>query len=200
MNHWLHVKSEVGRAALNQICEVMPWAFVFILAVCFKTLSLFSTPSLFLARPAVCSILVPWPGIEPMYPAMEGWSPNHWRAGDVPTPSFLPSYYPNARELILGAGSVTSLQGLTWPCSRPLFFSPPLLLCFTISSLISFPFSVPFSSPCRPFSFCTLLFISSCPFSLPSVSLSFLISSPPPSLHSFSLPSFLPLSEHLLGV
>ena len=177
----------------------MPWAFVFILAACMLQDLISLHHSLpFLARPAVFRILVPWPGIEPMSPAVEGWSPNHWRAGEVPTPSFLTAYYPSARELILGAGSVTSLQGLSWPCSRPLFFSPPLLLSFTISSLISFPFSVPFSSPCCSFSFCTLLFLSSYPFSLPSAS--FLTSSPPPSLRSFSLPSFLPLSEHLLGV
>ena len=152
----------------------MPWVFVFILAECFKTLSLFTTPSLFLARPAVFRILVPWPGTEPMSPAMEGWSPNHWRAREVSTPSFLTSYYPSAWDLTLRwgggcGGSVTSLQRLTWPCSLPLFLpSTPAVLCYFFFNL-SFPFCVPFSSPFCPLSLCTLLFIPSYPFSLPSV-------------------------------
>ena len=31
-----------------------------------------------------CKILVPWPGIEPMPPAVETWSLNHWTAREVP--------------------------------------------------------------------------------------------------------------------
>ena len=36
-------------------------------------------PSFWLCHSA-CGILVPWPGIEPMPPAMEVWSLNHWTA------------------------------------------------------------------------------------------------------------------------
>ena len=34
---------------------------------------------------AACGILVPGPGIEPMPPAVEAQSPNHWEAREVPT-------------------------------------------------------------------------------------------------------------------
>ena len=33
---------------------------------------------LYLFGQAACRILVPWPGIEPVPPAVEVWSPNHW--------------------------------------------------------------------------------------------------------------------------
>ena len=33
---------------------------------------------------AACRILVPWPGIEPMPPAVEAQSLNHWTAREVP--------------------------------------------------------------------------------------------------------------------
>ena len=32
----------------------------------------------------VCRTLVPWPGIEPMPPAVEAWFPNHWIARELP--------------------------------------------------------------------------------------------------------------------
>ena len=31
-----------------------------------------------------CGILVPWPGIDPMPPAVEAWNLNHWTAREVP--------------------------------------------------------------------------------------------------------------------
>ena len=37
---------------------------------------------------SLCSISVPWPGIEPAYPAMEAQSPNHWTARAVPSQLF----------------------------------------------------------------------------------------------------------------
>ena len=37
----------------------------------------------FFAMHAACGILVPWPGIEPVSPAVEALSPNHWTA-EVP--------------------------------------------------------------------------------------------------------------------
>ena len=33
-------------------------------------------------------ILVPWPGIEPMPPALGAWSLNHWTTREVPFPNF----------------------------------------------------------------------------------------------------------------
>ena len=41
---------------------------------------------IYLFRPChvACGILVPQPGIEPVSPAMEAWSPNHWTAGEFP--------------------------------------------------------------------------------------------------------------------
>ena len=40
-------------------------------------------------RRTACGILVPRPGIEPVPPVVEAWSPNHWTAREVPTFSFL---------------------------------------------------------------------------------------------------------------
>ena len=37
-----------------------------------------------LPRHAACSILVPQPGMEPVPPAVEVWSLNHWTAREVP--------------------------------------------------------------------------------------------------------------------
>ena len=142
----------------------MPWAFVFILAACMLQDLISLHHSLhFLARPAVFRILVPWPGIEPMSPAVEGWSPNHWRAGEVPTPSCLTAYYPSARDLfwgrvvwppsraLLGLALVLSFSPLHSCC--PLLFllqslflslshSPLLAACF-LSSPSSFSLSTP---------------------------------------------------------
>ena len=39
---------------------------------------------------AACGILVPQPGIEPVPPAVEAWSPNHWTAREVHI--YLPTY------------------------------------------------------------------------------------------------------------
>ena len=38
---------------------------------------------------AACGIWVPWPGMSPMPPAMEAWSPNHWTARGFPRITFL---------------------------------------------------------------------------------------------------------------
>ena len=38
---------------------------------------------------APCGILVPRPGMEPVPPAMEVWSLNHWTTGEVPRGAFL---------------------------------------------------------------------------------------------------------------
>ena len=36
-----------------------------------------------------CGILVPWPGVEPLPPAVEAWSPNHWTTREAPRTSLL---------------------------------------------------------------------------------------------------------------
>ena len=38
-----------------------------------------------------CGILVPWPGIEPVLPAVEGQSLNHWTARQVPLSEAIPN-------------------------------------------------------------------------------------------------------------
>ena len=40
---------------------------------------------LFWPHCVACGILVPWPGIEPVPPALEAWSPSHWTAREFPT-------------------------------------------------------------------------------------------------------------------
>ena len=39
---------------------------------------------LFLAHHERCGILIPWPRIEPMSPALETWSLSHWTTREVP--------------------------------------------------------------------------------------------------------------------
>ena len=52
-----------------------------------------------------CGILVPWPGIEPMSPAVEAWSLNNWTTREVPSPPF---YWRNwARYLSIAIGLMT---------------------------------------------------------------------------------------------
>ena len=40
-----------------------------------------------------CGILVPWPGIKTMLPAIEAWSLNHWSTRAVPTAGLLSESY-----------------------------------------------------------------------------------------------------------
>ena len=42
---------------------------------------------------AACGILVPRPRIEPVPPALEAWSPNHWTAREVPRKIFISSLF-----------------------------------------------------------------------------------------------------------
>ena len=51
-----------------------------------------------------CRILVPQPGIEPMPPAMEAWSPNHWTAREVPRCVLSVKYTPDFKDLVLKKG------------------------------------------------------------------------------------------------
>ena len=43
----------------------------------------------FWPRCLACGILVPQPGIQPVPPAVEAWSLNHWTAREVPSPPLL---------------------------------------------------------------------------------------------------------------
>ena len=66
----------VPRAVLQIFSEITHWK----LEECFQKYAL--SPCLFDCRP--CGFLVPWTGIEPMPPALEVWSINHWTAKEVP--------------------------------------------------------------------------------------------------------------------
>ena len=57
---------------------------------------------LFLAAPcAAYRILVPRPGIEPVPPTVEAWSPNHWTAREVLTCCLTLFLNPDDIELFL---------------------------------------------------------------------------------------------------
>ena len=47
---------------------------------------------IFIFGRAACGILVPRPGMEPMPPAFERWSLNHWTAWEVPIFNFIRKY------------------------------------------------------------------------------------------------------------
>ena len=64
-----------------------------------KTAKNFSPP-IFWPLLAACEILVPQPGIEPVPPAVEGWSPNLWTAREFSLKPFLiPSIHPTTDVL-----------------------------------------------------------------------------------------------------
>ena len=44
---------------------------------------------LFWPHPTACKILVPWPESEPVSPAMEAQSLNHWATREVPQLAFM---------------------------------------------------------------------------------------------------------------
>ena len=63
-------------------------------------LKLFLFTYLFRLCGAACGILVPQPGIEPVPPAVEGWSPNLWTAREFSLKPFLiPSIHPTTDVL-----------------------------------------------------------------------------------------------------
>ena len=57
----------------------------------------------FFAQHEACGILVNRPRMEPMTPAVEVWSPNHWTTGEIPIKRFLmyplPFIYRNVRVI-----------------------------------------------------------------------------------------------------
>ena len=68
--------------------------------------------------PLACGILVPQPGIEPMPPAVEAWSPNHWPIREFPEHfvlyslfTFLSSFFHEYRKEKLVSSTVGA------PCS-----------------------------------------------------------------------------------
>ena len=65
---------------------------------------------------AACGILVPRPGIEPVLPAVEVWSPNYWTVREVPIMIVLnPTgqgilVLPNAKSVCLGTAVITTVR------------------------------------------------------------------------------------------
>ena len=55
-------------------------------------------PSLFGAYNTAGGLLVPWPGIELLLPALEAQSLTYWTAREVPSASILTSYSPHDRH------------------------------------------------------------------------------------------------------
>ena len=76
-----------------------------------------------------CRILVPWPGVEPMPPAVEAWHPNHWAAREVPSSQFKIK----AQSFVMawrppGSGSCLLCDLICHYCHHP-FLLPPWLSC-----------------------------------------------------------------------
>ena len=55
--------------------------------------------SVFWPHCAACGILVLRPGIEPMPPAVEAWSSNHWTAREFPSQLILKRHQMNSMEI-----------------------------------------------------------------------------------------------------
>ena len=71
---WGRTESDTTEATQQQ---QQHWIFFFLI----KTHT--HTTTFFWLRCIACGILVPWPRIEPMSPALEAQSLNHWTAGEV---------------------------------------------------------------------------------------------------------------------
>ena len=72
---WLHSLQQ-----RSQDWEVCTWDLLFLEGAGSHEQGGYYLVFIFLA----CGILVPWPGIEPVAPAVEAQSPNHWTAREVP--------------------------------------------------------------------------------------------------------------------
>ena len=70
---------------VNQLCTCVHPCFLFLNS--FLCVYLFFWPC-----SMACEILVPQPGIEPLPPALEGWSLNHWTTREAPIHSFPDSF------------------------------------------------------------------------------------------------------------
>ena len=62
--------------------KILLWFTEFSAFVC-NNFILFYFILIFWLHCVACGILVPWPGIESVPPAVEAWSPNHWTAREV---------------------------------------------------------------------------------------------------------------------
>ena len=74
---------------------------------------------------AACGILVPRPGIEPVPPAVEAWSLNHWTAREVPEflmfQSLISETSFSISSSLEGAQLYTPLTGVSLPPPLQLF-------------------------------------------------------------------------------
>lgn len=158
-------------------------------AVAFKTLSLFTTPSLFLARPAVCRILVPsGPGLNPCTLQWKGGVLTTGGLGKSPHPLSWPLTTQVPGIYWRGGGVRTSSTVLLGLAVFLSLFSPSTLAVLYYFFFDLFCSLCPILLSLLPIFFLHLLYLFPPLLSLlPSVFLSFLIS-PPPSLSSFSLP------------
>lgn len=79
----------------------------------------------FWPRSRACGILTPQPVTEPMHPAVEAWSLNHWTAGEIPL-YFLTntSYLQDSKKQISNCRQRRWLWGRTQLCHLRLL-SPP---------------------------------------------------------------------------
>ena len=107
--HWYFLQNKSVQCVWKAICEAdafLPFLFLF----CFCMLH------------AACRILVPTPGMEPVPPAVEAQSPNHWTGREVGASPFLDKLIRCHREFL---GNL----------SRPVPFQMLLLILQFIQSL-----------------------------------------------------------------
>ena len=81
---------------------------------------LFPFPSFFLFL-ETWEILVPQPGIEPMLPAVEAWSLNHWTAREAPLSLCLSCFLPSLKSFswsnAFPSTNYGALNSFSWLCS-----------------------------------------------------------------------------------
>ena len=87
------------------------WSLFNLLLISSASFSLFIYIYLFIywLHCTAYGILIPQPGIEPVSPTVEAWSPNHWTAREVPR-------LPPLMLLILGFNLTLFYAHLTLPC------------------------------------------------------------------------------------
>ena len=97
---------------------------------------------LFLLHRAACGILVPWPGIKPMPPAVEARSLNHWTAREVPVVSLKIPFNFDEVQLYPACIDTASVVLDSFFVSVKMF---PAYCMYFISSTWSQPFSPTYS-------------------------------------------------------
>ena len=78
-----------------------------------------------------CGILVPWPGIEPVPPALEAWSLNHWTTREVPVLQETPLNFLLLAPLLPPLKHGSSFRFSTW---QQFHSHPQLKLSFSDAS------------------------------------------------------------------